>query len=125
MHSQINFGYPWPFTYGHLIIAMIALAVFALGWVRKWHKLLLSAIGSSVLTTMEVGVTVRAAVQRGLAGKIITGVVMLCYVIFGGMVATTWVQIVKAVLLMAGTILITVLVLGDLFVLHRASSPSS
>src|SRR3954468_19601396 len=40
------------------------------------------------------------------------GVLMLVYVIFGGMLATTWVQIVKAVLLMAGTILLSILVLA-------------
>ena len=28
-----------------------------------------------------------------------TGVFMLCYVVFGGMIATTWVQIIKAGLL--------------------------
>lgn len=41
---------------------------------------------------------------------IIIGIMMIGYVVFGGMLATTWVQIVKAVLLMAGTILITLLV---------------
>ena len=40
------------------------------------------------------------------------GVLMLIYVIFGGMLATTWVQIVKAVLLMTGTILLSILVLA-------------
>jgi cation/acetate symporter len=40
------------------------------------------------------------------------GVLMIFYVTVGGMKGTTWVQIVKAVLLMAGTILITVLVLA-------------
>ncbi|HVG45958.1 MAG TPA: hypothetical protein VM890_14550, partial [Longimicrobium sp.] len=35
---------------------------------------------------------------------ILVGGLMLVYVIFGGMLATTWVQIVKAVLLMGGTI---------------------
>lgn len=40
------------------------------------------------------------------------GVLMLVYVIFGGMLATTWVQIVKAVLLMAGAILLSILVLA-------------
>ena len=33
---------------------------------------------------------------------IIVGVVMLGYVLFGGMMATTWVQVVKAVLLLSG-----------------------
>ena len=32
----------------------------------------------------------------------VVGVLMLVYVIFGGMIATTWVQIIKAVLLLAG-----------------------
>jgi cation/acetate symporter len=40
------------------------------------------------------------------------GALMLIYVIFGGMLATTWVQIVKAVLLMSGTILLSILVLA-------------
>jgi cation/acetate symporter len=38
---------------------------------------------------------------------------MVFYVTVGGMKGTTWVQIVKAVLLMGGTILITVLVLAE------------
>jgi cation/acetate symporter len=40
------------------------------------------------------------------------GALMLVYVIVGGMLATTWVQIVKAVLLMTGTILLSILVLS-------------
>ncbi|MCC6672158.1 MAG: cation acetate symporter [Planctomycetes bacterium] len=40
------------------------------------------------------------------------GVLMVSYVVFGGMLATTWVQIVKAVLLMGGTLLISILVLA-------------
>jgi cation/acetate symporter len=40
------------------------------------------------------------------------GALMLVYVIFGGMLATTWVQIVKAVLLMSGTVLLSVLVMA-------------
>lgn len=39
------------------------------------------------------------------------GVVMLAYVLFGGMLATTWVQIIKAVLLLLGVSLLTGLVL--------------
>jgi cation/acetate symporter len=44
---------------------------------------------------------------------VMVGVLMLVYVIFGGMLATTWVQIVKAVLLMAGTILLSILVMAE------------
>ena len=40
------------------------------------------------------------------------GVLMVAYVVFGGMLATTWVQIVKAILLIAGTILLSVLVMA-------------
>ena len=40
------------------------------------------------------------------------GVLMIVYVVFGGMLATTWVQIIKAILLMSGTILLSVLVLA-------------
>ncbi|MDD5201129.1 MAG: cation acetate symporter [Terrimicrobiaceae bacterium] len=40
------------------------------------------------------------------------GVLMIIYVVFGGMLATTWVQIIKAVLLMSGTIFLSLLVLS-------------
>lgn len=33
---------------------------------------------------------------------VLVGVLMVCYVLFGGMLATTWVQIIKAVMLLAG-----------------------
>lgn len=39
------------------------------------------------------------------------GVLMIVYVVFGGMLATTWVQIIKAVLLMSGSLFLSVLVL--------------
>jgi cation/acetate symporter len=42
----------------------------------------------------------------------IVGVVMLAAVLFGGMIATTWVQIVKAVLLVAGASALSVLALA-------------
>src|SRR6202521_1773844 len=41
----------------------------------------------------------------------LVGLMMMIYVIAGGMVATTWVQIVKAVLLMGGAVLLSLLVL--------------
>jgi cation/acetate symporter len=43
---------------------------------------------------------------------VLVGMLMVCYVVFGGMLATTWVQIVKAILLMMGTILLSVLVMA-------------
>src|ERR671917_2528669 len=42
---------------------------------------------------------------------ILVGIVMIGYVLFGGMIATTWVQIVKAVLLMTGALLLAGMVL--------------
>ncbi|MEH7252667.1 sodium/solute symporter [Neobacillus niacini] len=42
---------------------------------------------------------------------LIVGVMMTIYVLFGGMIATSWVQITKAVLLMAGMVVISFLVL--------------
>jgi cation/acetate symporter len=43
---------------------------------------------------------------------VIVGGVMLSYVLFGGMIATTWVQIVKAVLLLFGAFLLALLALA-------------
>jgi cation/acetate symporter len=40
------------------------------------------------------------------------GVLMVGYVVFGGMKATTWVQIIKAALLMSGTVLLAFLVMA-------------
>ena len=40
------------------------------------------------------------------------GILMIVYVVFGGMLATTWVQIVKAFLLMGGTLLLSILVMA-------------
>jgi len=56
----------------------------------------------------------------------IVGVVMLAYVLFGGMMATTWVQIIKAVLLLAGAFLLATITLAKFgfnpLALFRAAS---
>lgn len=44
---------------------------------------------------------------------IIIGSLMTLYVVVGGMIATSWVQIVKTVLLMSGTFLLTLIVLSQ------------
>jgi len=44
---------------------------------------------------------------------VIVGSVMLLYVLFGGMIATTWVQIIKAALLLLGATILAVLVLAQ------------
>ena len=71
--------------------------------------LIAQMVGAGVLIQALVGIDFTLAV-------ILTGAFMLCYVIFGGMLATTWVQIIKAVLLMAGIVVMSV------FVLERVGS---
>ncbi len=44
---------------------------------------------------------------------VIVGVLMMVYVLFGGMTATTWVQIIKAVLLLSGVTFMAVMVLAQ------------
>src|ERR687893_1878011 len=67
--------------------------------------LIAQMVGAGVLIQALVGIDFTPAV-------IMTGVFMLCYVVFGGMVATTWVQIIKAVLLMSGITVMSIFVLG-------------
>ena len=43
---------------------------------------------------------------------VLVGVLMVCYVTFGGMLATTWVQIIKAIMLLGGATLMAALVLN-------------
>ena len=66
--------------------------------------LIAQMVGAGVLIQALVGISFTPAV-------ILTGAFMLCYVVFGGMVATTWVQIIKAVLLMSGIIVMSIFVL--------------
>src|SRR6266496_924478 len=65
-------------------------------------------VGAGALVSLllkDSGITYHTAV-------IGVGALMIIYVVFGGMLATTWVQIIKAILLMAGTILLSILVLA-------------
>jgi cation/acetate symporter len=62
-------------------------------------------VGAGNLIALMFGVRYEWAV-------VMVGAVMLAYVLFGGMIATTWVQIIKAVLLLVGVSLLTVLVLS-------------
>ncbi|NMY41769.1 cation acetate symporter [Pseudomonas sp. WS 5013] len=57
--------------------------------------LVVQMVGAGQLIKLLFGLDYRTAVM-------VVGVLMLVYVIFGGMIATTWVQIIKAVLLLAG-----------------------
>src|SRR5689334_19340580 len=67
--------------------------------------LIAQMVGAGNLIRLLFGLPYEAAV-------VIVGAVMLAYVLFGGMIATTWVQIVKALLLLGGATLLAVLVLA-------------
>jgi cation/acetate symporter len=67
--------------------------------------LIAQMVGAGNLIRLLFGLSYEVAVM-------IVGMVMLAYVLFGGMLATTWVQIVKAVLLMTGAALLALLVLS-------------
>src|SRR5918997_1334523 len=43
---------------------------------------------------------------------IVIGILMTVYIVAGGMIATTWIQIIKAVVLIAGTLTLSILVLA-------------
>ncbi|MFJ6944876.1 cation acetate symporter [Streptomyces wuyuanensis] len=70
--------------------------------------LLAQMAGAGVLVSLLLGITSDAG-KIAIVGLV--GVLMILYVTIGGMKGTTWVQMVKAVLLIAGTLLITFLVL--------------
>ena len=52
----------------------------------------------------------------------VVGVLMIVYVLVGGMAGTTWVQIIKAVLLVTGAAVMTVMVLAKFDSTFRTSS---
>ncbi len=60
-------------------------------------------VGGAVLIKTLIGIEYETSV-------IGVGVLMLAYVVFGGMIATTWVQIIKAVLLVTASILLVMMV---------------
>ncbi len=61
--------------------------------------------GAGVLVRLLTGIPYESAV-------VFVGVAMIVYVAFGGMIATTWVQIIKAVLMLAAGAIVLVLVLA-------------
>ncbi|WP_322078426.1 cation/acetate symporter ActP [Burkholderia cepacia] len=67
--------------------------------------LIVQMVGAGELVQLLFGIDYNYAV-------IGVGCLMIVYVTFGGMIATTWVQIIKAVLLMFGGTLLTLLALG-------------
>src|SRR3954470_11430278 len=67
--------------------------------------LIAQMVGAGGLIRLMFGLRYETAI-------VIVGAAMLAYVLFGGMIATTWVQIVKAGLLLGGAALLAVMVLA-------------
>jgi cation/acetate symporter len=67
--------------------------------------LIAQMVGAGGLIKLMFGLSYETAI-------IIVGAAMISYVLFGGMIATTWVQIVKAVLLLGGALILALLVLS-------------
>ncbi len=68
--------------------------------------LIVQMVGAGQLIQLLFGLDYPIAV-------VVVGVLMLVYVIFGGMIATTWVQIIKAVLLLVGGTTLAVLAMSE------------
>ena len=75
----------------------IAAAIGTLATVTFY--LIAQMVGAGGLIRLMFGLPYETAIM-------IVGAAMLAYVLFGGMIATTWVQIVKAVLLLGGAALL-------------------
>ena len=88
--------------------------------------LIAQMVGAGSLVALLLGSTGAAAKTWTIVA---VGALMIIYVTVGGMRATTWIQIVKALMLMAGAVLLTVLVLvhfhGDLAELMHAAARGS
>ena len=75
----------------------------------SFFYLLAQMAGAGGLVNLLLGVEGSAGQDLTIA---VVGILMITYVLVGGMKGTTWVQIIKAVLLIAGAALMTVWVLG-------------
>ncbi len=63
MHSQINFGYPWPISYAHLILAAVLLAILGLGWIFHWRKPVLVLLGLASIWALAAWTIVRFGID--------------------------------------------------------------
>ncbi|MDD0842756.1 cation acetate symporter [Pseudomonas sp. Gutcm_11s] len=66
--------------------------------------LIAQMVGAGKLIELLFGLDYHVAV-------VLVGILMVCYVLFGGMLATTWVQIIKAVLLLSGASFMALMVM--------------
>lgn len=71
--------------------------------------LLAQMAGAGALVSLLMGISSKAGQSLVI---IIVGVLMIVYVLIGGMKGTTWVQIIKAVLLVSGVAIMTVWILA-------------
>ncbi len=67
--------------------------------------LIAQMVGAGTLIKLMFGLPFELAI-------VVTGSLMILYVLFGGMIATTWVQIIKAVLLLGGATLLVIMTLS-------------
>lgn len=67
--------------------------------------LIAQMVGAGTLIKLMFGLPFEVAI-------VVTGALMISYVIFGGMIATTWVQIIKACLLLGGATILVLMVLN-------------
>ena len=116
VHDRRRAGVPAEAPAGPRAAALGTLAVVA-------FYLIAQMVGAGVLIEALVGIDFWLSV-------VLTGAFMIVYVVAGGMLATSWVRIIKAFLLMTAAVVMTVWVLAeigwnpiDLFRDARAESP--
>jgi cation/acetate symporter len=100
---------------GKYTMADMIAARFHAKTIRSVAALNTLAISTFYMIAQLVGAGAIIKLLLGLdysTSIIIIGILMTIYVVAGGMLATTWVQIVKAVLLMGGTIALSLMVLA-------------
>src|SRR5512135_688623 len=68
--------------------------------------LIAQMVGAGTLVKLMFGLPYELAI-------VVVGALMICYVLFGGMLATTWVQIIKATLLLGGATLLVIMTLNS------------
>ncbi|GIP50301.1 cation acetate symporter [Paenibacillus sp. J53TS2] len=98
---------------GKYTVADMIAARFANKEVRGFAALNTIAVSIFYMIAQLVGAGALIKLLLGLdfvTSVLIVGVLMTVYVVFGGMHATSWVQITKAVLLMGGTFVISLMV---------------
>ncbi|MDA8085037.1 MAG: sodium/solute symporter [Nitrospiraceae bacterium] len=85
--------------------------------------LIAQMVGAGTLIKLMFGLPFEIAI-------VVTGALMISYVIFGGMIATTWVQIIKAGLLLSGATILVLMTLnkfgfsyGELFKQASSATP--